>query len=199
MKQLSRLILGVVMAMGAAITGNAWATPVTFTPDLVNSSVDVVDNAMWGDLTGSLVLSPESFTLGDGQTQTLDFFVLTASGFAINKNYTIEATLAFLDPQIAGTGSGGGKFSTIFGLISGGKLFWDPSTLPDTFLLSDGNLLSIDFEDGCTFGCGNSVTVHAFVTNNGGGTTPVPEPGTIGLLGVGLLGVGISARRRTRK
>jgi len=192
-------VLLVSMAL-VVMTSVAWATPITFTPDVSGSSVTVTDTARFANITASLVLGSTPFILGDGATQTLDFFTLTASGlFAVNQNYTVAATLNFLDPLVAGSGSGGGKFSTFFGVLSGGTLTWDTTTLPDTFLLADGNTIRIDFQNGSTIGLGNTALVHAYVTNLGGGVAPVPEPGTIVLLGAGLLGLGFFGKRRMNK
>ncbi|UFS71381.1 PEP-CTERM sorting domain-containing protein [Geomonas sp. RF6] len=190
-----KLFRGLVatLAVGLAFVGSVWATPITFTPDLAGSSVTVSDSAPFGTLTANLVLSPASFTLGDGAIKSLDFFTLSASGLAINRSYTVAATLAFLDPFITATGSGGGVFSTLFGVLSGGTLTWNPATLPDTFHLADGNVVTVDFENGCAFGFGNTATVHAYITND---SAPVPEPGTVLLLGAGIFGIAICRHRR---
>jgi hypothetical protein len=197
MRTLSKLVLVVALAAGTVFAGNAWATPVTFTPGVSGSSVSVYESVRLADLTANLVLSGDSFTLGDGFTQTLDFFTLSASGLAWNRDYTVAATLAFLAPPIAASGTGGGKFFTALGILSAGTLTWDPATLPDTFLLADGNSISINFQGGSVIGVGNPATtlVHAYVTNNGGAVSPVPEPGTIMLLGAGLLGLAFCGRR----
>lgn len=197
-KAIARLLLLLGFTLGVAI--DVWATPVTFTPDLSGSSVTVTDTACWANIKGNLVLDGSTFTLADGNTQTLDFFTLTASGFGLG-TYNVVAKLAFLTPSITGSGNGSGIFGTIFGLISGGTLSWDPKSLPDYFTLPDGNTIEIDFEDGCKVVLGGKTTVKAYVTNMGGGTaensnTTVPEPLTIVLLGAGLLSLGFCWHRR---
>jgi len=185
-----------------SLAGVVEATPIMF--DLAGgaggSSVSVTDLAQLGTLTGTLAgnLDSQNFTLADGMTQKVDFFTLTASGLALNSNYSVAATLAFDVPDISATGSGGGKFTTLFGILSGGTLKWNSNSLPDLFTIG-GNVVSVNFEDVTAMGFDNTVMVHAFITNQGGGAAPVPEPGSMVLLSSGLLGLAIYFKRRMNK
>lgn len=194
-KTISHMMLMLVIVF--VLAANVWATPVTFTPDVAESSVNAVDYSWTGVLTADLALSGTPFTLDDGATKTLDFFNLTASQlFLFNPYFQVEATLAFSTPSIVSHGNGEGVVFSIFGIITGMGLVWDNSTLPDYFTLADGNKIKIDFLDTGEFGVGNTMMVQAEVTNLGI-TTAVPEPATMLLLCFGLMG--LAGVRRTIK
>ncbi len=190
------------LAMVAWFAGTVGATPVDFDVATSSSSRVVVSNISpigWTSLQAGLAtgLGNNVFTLADGQTQTIDFFYLRATGTG-GGTADITATLAFDSPMISATGQGDATWGTIGGVISGGALNWDDSTLPDIITLADGNRVSIDFEEGVEIGFGSIATVHAYITNLGNATAPVPEPGTIFLLGAGLAGLGIYSRRKMK-
>ncbi len=190
------------MALALSMTGIAGATPVYF--DLAGrnggSSVSISEIGLGANLTASLAnnLDSQIFTLNDGETRAVNFFTLTTSGFG-GGIYSIAATLAFDQPDIHAvtSGSGYGVFCTFLSVLSGETLKWDPNSLPDAFTVA-GNTISIDFEDISTFGIGNTTMVHAYITNEGGGTTPVPEPSTILLLGISLVAVAFFSRWRMK-
>jgi hypothetical protein len=193
------LLAATILIFG--MVGMANASPIAFVIDGGGSSVTSSDSAALADIKANLVsnLGGTGFTLADGETKTIEFFTLTATGFyAKNKNYTVGATLAFATPKASSSGSGGGSFSTIFGLVSGGTLTWEPATLPDYLKDGFGNTFSVNFESGRTLGFGNTATVHAYVTNTTvtNTTAPVPEPGTMLLMGVGIAGFGGCNRKR---
>ncbi|MES0810028.1 hypothetical protein ABLO27_11135 [Roseibium sp. SCPC15] len=182
-----------VMTMG----GVASASPViNFDIDGPGSSVST--SGLPG-LSASLVpgLGNEMFSLAQGESRTFDFFTLTIDRFfAFNESYNIEATLAFDEPVGTGPaqGSGGGVASTFFGLISGGTLFWDDSTLPDFFTTANGSIFSVDFAEGLALTLGNTATVQATVT----ATSVVPIPAALPLMAGGLGLLGFMGWRRKR-
>lgn len=189
----------------AGMAGSVGATPITF--DVADgsggSSVTVSESARWGDLEGALAtdLGAQTFVLADGESMTIDFFTLTASGIAVGADYTVEATLAFDVPDIEAQGTGVGNYFTFFGVISGGTLTWG-DTSPDTFVMPDGTSLSIAFEEGSAIFLCDPVMIQATVTNQGGGTGPttsVPEPGTLLLLGSGMVGLAVCRRMKAKK
>jgi hypothetical protein len=194
-----------IMAVAIASPASALLFDVSGGP---GSSVDISVLSTWGDAEEPVAtlnddLNDITFNLAAGQSRTFDFFYLTADvsegGWLGGGSAEISATLAFdLPAGTSGTGGGDGSWFTFLGLFSGGDLHWTHQ--PDEVVLAtpvDGvGSFSIVFSDIAGFEFGNSATVQATVTASGVGVASVPEPGTIVLMGIGLVGLARFGRRK---
>lgn len=135
-------------------------------------------------------------TLSAGQSWSFDFFSLNFYGLGAGSG-TIAASLGFDAPSDAPTanGAGGGSFLSAF-FFTAGNLTW--STQPGLFSLADGTSYTVRFQDLYGIKAGSIVNVKALLTLNTEPTS-VPEPGALALLGLGLLGAGLSRRMRRHK
>ncbi len=195
MRLINQILIGAFAVL--ALTVNvAEATPIDIIvePTSEGSSVEanITDAAClvpcYIDTTLSEDLDEVWASLGVGESWTFDFFEITVGGLGV-ANATIEATLAFLQPDLFAASSGDASFFTFLGWFSAGTLIWDQ---PGSFELADGTFLGISFENLIEAGFGNTTTVSATAVRY----QAIPEPGTLALFGLGLLMLGAFHRRR---
>lgn len=201
-----RALFKAVVATAALATPlYANAIPVTF--DLAGapkSSVTVTDFTPGGLvclLTGCGVdvelnsgLGSLSRTMNPGDSWTFDFFNIDFYGLGGGSG-EISAVLGFDLPTGAPNagGDGIGAFIT-FGFLTLGSLDW---TVNDyAFSLADGTSYTVSLNDLSGITAGSATVTGTIKLQNGPRQVRVPEPTTLMLFGMGLLGLGLVRRRK---
>ncbi|MFZ0860397.1 MAG: ice-binding family protein [Candidatus Sulfotelmatobacter sp.] len=202
---------------GIAVTG--------FPPGIVVGGAihagDAVAQTAQSDLTtaynSAMGLSPSATLTGKnlgGMTLTpgVYFFANSAQltgALTLNPLGNPNAVFVF---QIGSTLTTASASSVIFSnSLADSNVYWQvgSSATLGTATAFEGNILaltSITLNTGASIGCGSALAINGAVTldNNviGGGcssgTTTVPEPGTLGLLGTGVVLLAGAVRRRLR-
>jgi hypothetical protein len=189
-QSLGRAVVGMALVVGAHA---AFATPITFT-------VSGATATTYGVSIGSTVsvtpkdLAGYSFDLNEGGSNTFDFLDVKVSGVGAAAGL-IDAALNFSSPTASANGILGG-FAVLLGIGSTGEV----SVLNDPGQISFDNdgLFDVDFlgfKSSCLWCSTLEGTVQARVSLVKAPTS-APEPGTLSLLGAGLVAAALARRRR---
>jgi len=201
------------VSAGCALTG--------FPPGSVSGTINACNAASsqaQRDLTtaynSAMGLSPTATLTGKnlgGMTLTPGVYFFASSAqltgtLTLNNLGNTNALFVF---QIGSTLTTASGSAVIFSsTLNDPNVFWQvgSSATLGTTTKFEGNILaltSITLNSGASIGCGSALAINGAVTLNnntigggcGGGSSAVPEPGTMGLLGTGLIMLAGAARR----
>lgn len=190
MKRIAQLLAAAALVI---ITGSAWAIPTTWT-DAIDFNPDIKIPPTYFFTHNIADNGFSSYFMGGNDT--ISSYILTISLYDDNKGTSYNFcsnTLRFGDgPEAARILTTGGVYSYDFTLASNE---YTGNLLGRFDLWADGRLgvfVSSTFGDFYL----DSSTLAVYGDN---GNAPVPEPGTMALLGFGMLSLAIYGKRRLNK
>lgn len=204
---MKKLILSALLVLGMA--ASSWATP--YNLNASNYSGTPADLAGWSgtiataDISGTTVtFTGNSFTYNGNSFEFLLMNMgLNVSNAPLTATVTSPTTPGFSQYISGNPAPNFGSFGDFNVVVQSDGNGSKGAYTPVVFTLSDIPSLINN-------SAGKSVAAHYVIWENGentgvtlnastGGSTPVPEPGTMMLLGIGMLGMAVYGKRRMNK
>lgn len=199
---------------GSAVTGFPPGVVVGGTMNMGNAAAQTAESDLTTAYNAAAGLAPTKVLTGQnlgGMTLTPGTYFFASSAqltgqLTLNDQGNPNAQFVF---QIGSTLTTASASSVIFSnSLTDSNVYWQvgSSATLGTTTAFEGNILalsSITLNTGATIGCGSALAINGAVTldsnvigggcssvtsgGGGGGMTTVPEPGTVGMLGTGLI------------
>jgi hypothetical protein len=196
---LRALVLVSALGLSSASFADSFSGTAAFNDTNTPNTNDVV-------FTGSFATPSFTFSGSTGYVYS-DFLTITASttqggNGVITGNDTLSVVLNFVLPDASGGSLDGTGTITGHTNNANGTITWSDTTI--TF--ADGSSLlahipdftfsAANLRDGGTTAIGANLDLTVLTDQTQTGTNPVPEPGSIALLGTGVLAAGSALRKR---